>query len=70
MKEIVYQESASGVFKPVPTRAEKRAAKLAAEKRAKKMEAVWGAIGITVIGICYAALFGLSLFAEHIWPMR
>ncbi len=68
MKEIVYLESAAGVFEPAPTRADKRRTKLASEQRAKRIETVQGAIGLGFLGIGYAAIFALFVFADQIWP--
>jgi len=65
MKEIVLQESASGVFKPMPTRAEKRAAKRAAEKRRE----FWDTIGLIAFSIAVLALLaGLEIMSH--WLQR
>lgn len=69
MREIVYSETAKGVFEPAPTRAQKRQAKLAREKRAEKIDTAWGALGIALAVIVYAAAFILNVFADRIWPL-
>jgi hypothetical protein len=48
-KEIVYEETASGVFAPAPTRAQKRAAKREAELKAKKREEWVEIVGATLL---------------------
>jgi hypothetical protein len=68
MREIVYQEAAKGVFEPTPTRAQKRQAKLAKEKRAERIDTALSIVAAGFIAIGCIAFFSMSIFADQIWP--
>ena len=60
-KEIVYEETACGLFAPKPTRAQKRAAKQTAELRAENREALALALGCVLLLIVIAAVETMPL---------
>lgn len=60
-KEIVYEETASGIFAPAPTRSQKRAAKQAAKQAAelrRRNREEWLAMIGGAIGILLMAALG------------
>ena len=63
-KEIVYEETACGLFAPKPTRAQKRAAKQAAELRRQTREEWSVMIGAVLLCVL---LTGVSILPYVRW---
>lgn len=69
-KEILMVEGRDGDFEPAPTKAQRRKAETLEKRRKERWETIGGYLVAGGVGIGYAAIFAVWIFADAIWPVR